>query len=323
MLEALVGAARQAVADDDTIAASLTLASEVGGSLPLPGSGDTATRWNALAAVAEVDLTVARVLEPHVDALAILAEAGLVAGDGAYGVFAAEAPGVTLEARPDGARWCLTGRKPWCSLAGRVDRALITAHVPEGRQLFDVDLRQRGVEVEPTAWVARGLREVISGPVTMADVIAEPVGAPGWYLTRPGFAWGGIGVAACWLGGVRPLLTALREALRGREDLIRQANLGQADVAHYAADRCLRDSAAAIDGQRSGREARLLAARVRTVVAQAVETVIMQVGHALGPAPLAFDEDYARRVADLQLYVRQHHAERDLAALGRDLVEPP
>ena len=44
--------------------------------------------------------------------------------------------------------------------------------------------------------------------------------------------------------------------------------------------------------------------------------------HALGPAPLAFDPDHARRVADLQLYVRQHHAERDEAALGaqvRDL----
>lgn len=41
-----------------------------------------------------------------------------------------------------------------------------------------------------------------------------------------------------------------------------------------------------------------------------------RVGHALGPAPLAFDEDHARRVADLELYVRQHHAERDLAQLG-------
>jgi hypothetical protein len=40
------------------------------------------------------------------------------------------------------------------------------------------------------------------------------------------------------------------------------------------------------------------------------------VGHALGPAPLAFDEDHARRVADLELYLRQHHAERDLARLG-------
>jgi hypothetical protein len=46
------------------------------------------------------------------------------------------------------------------------------------------------------------------------------------------------------------------------------------------------------------------------------ERTIGHVGHALGPAPLGFDEDHARRVADLELYVRQHHAERDLARLG-------
>jgi hypothetical protein len=40
-------------------------------------------------------------------------------------------------------------------------------------------------------------------------------------------------------------------------------------------------------------------------------------GQALGPGPLAFDEDHARRVADLTLYIRQHHAARDDAALGR------
>ena len=62
--------------------------------------------------------------------------------------------------------------------------------------------------------------------------------------------------------------------------------------------------------------AELLALRTRAVVADAVERVLHQGAHALGPAPLAFDADHAGRVADLQLYVRQHHGERDLAALG-------
>ena len=34
----------------------------------------------------------------------------------------------------------------------------------------------------------------------------------------------------------------------------------------------------------------------------------VRVGHALGPAPLAFDDEHARRVADSEFYVRQHHA---------------
>ena len=56
---------------------------------------------------------------------------------------------------------------------------------------------------------------------------------------------------------------------------------------------------------------------MRSVVADTAETVLTVAGHTLGPGPLAFDEAYARRVADLQLYIRQHHGERDLATLGR------
>ncbi|MDQ2757232.1 MAG: acyl-CoA dehydrogenase, partial [Actinomycetota bacterium] len=40
------------------------------------------------------------------------------------------------------------------------------------------------------------------------------------------------------------------------------------------------------------------------------------VGRALGAAPLCLDAAHAQAVADVQVYVRQSHAERDLAALG-------
>ena len=40
-----------------------------------------------------------------------------------------------------------------------------------------------------------------------------------------------------------------------------------------------------------------------------------------GRPPFTQEEPYARRVADLQVYLRQHHGERDLAALGQ-LVLP-
>ncbi|MWJ20529.1 SAM-dependent methyltransferase, partial [Clavibacter michiganensis subsp. michiganensis] len=61
--------------------------------------------------------------------------------------------------------------------------------------------------------------------------------------------------------------------------------------------------------------------RVRAVVARAVDDTLTHVAHALGPAPLAQDADHAKRVADLGLYVRQHHAERDDASLGGALAE--
>ena len=58
------------------------------------------------------------------------------------------------------------------------------------------------------------------------------------------------------------------------------------------------------------------ALRVRAVVEAAATTTIERVGRALGPRPLATDAAHSRRVTDLAVYLRQSHAERDLAALG-------
>jgi alkylation response protein AidB-like acyl-CoA dehydrogenase len=283
------------------------------------------------------DLTAARVAEAHTDALAILGEAATdpAAGevpvteigatdDSTWGVFAAEGPGVKVTARADGSRWFLTGIKPWCSLAGSLSHALITAHTPGGtRRLFAIDLRTSGVKVADGGWVARGLAEVPSGPIELTDCPAVPVGPDGWYLTRPGFAWGGIGVAACWYGGAVGLARKLRQALTVREpDQIATMQLGAVDIALVAARAMLGAAAAAVDdGKATGADGVLLALRVRSVVARAAEEVLERVGHALGPAPLAMDERHARRVADLQLYLRQHHAERDESALGRQVLD--
>jgi alkylation response protein AidB-like acyl-CoA dehydrogenase len=305
--------------------AALALAETYGRRLPLPGSGGTAARWRLLAELAAIDLTVARVVEAHADALATLAEAGEDLPDGTWGVFAAEAPDARLEAAPTDGGVRLTGAKPWCSLAGSLDSALVTAHSGGDRGLYAVDLHHPSVTADPPQrWVARGLTAVPSAPVHFAGTPARPVGAAGWYLTRPGFAWGGLGVAACWLGGARALAATLRAAAAtrtGPDAAVYAMQVGAVDVGLYAAAACLGDAAERIDQDRVGGDAaQLLALRVRSVVARAAEETVERVGHALGPAPLAFDEEHARRVADLQLYVRQHHGERDLAALGRSLL---
>lgn len=275
-----------------------------------------------LAAAAKGGLTAARVLEAHADAVAILGAAGEPHPDGAWGVFAAEAPGTQLTVKPDGADVRLVGTKPWCSLGGVLDHALVTASTGEQRQLFAVDLRDPTVTAEPPeVWVARGLSAVTSGPMHFDGTPARPVGPPGWYLERPGFAWGGMGVAACWYGGALGLYETLRDRSRRGSELT-DLHVGTVDVALHAADAVLDAAAEAVDaGLATGAAGERLALRARSVVAKAVETTLEQVGHALGPAPLAFDEEHARRVSDLELYVRQHHAERDLATLGRAVLD--
>ncbi|SBS72062.1 acyl-CoA dehydrogenase [uncultured Microbacterium sp.] len=329
----LVASAEDVEGFGTDVPATLAWVSDVAPSLPLPGQGATAELWHALAAVAARDVGAARILEPHVDALAILGQAGAsgvdtgelrraldVDDDSTWGVFAAEGPGARLVAeRREHGEWELSGTKPWCSLAAHLTHALVTAWVgPEQRRLFAVGLRGSGAAAHSGPWVSRGLQQVVSAPVDFTQAFAVPVGAPGWYQRRPGFAWGGIGVAAIWCGGARPLADALAAAARAeRADQLARAYAGAADAALWGARTALSDAARAVDaGDLDDAGARLLAARVRAVVSDAVERVLDLTDRALGPGPLTTDEDHARRVADLRVYVRQDHAERDLARLG-------
>ncbi len=322
-LESLADAAIGARGD---LTAALALARDH--AFPLPGAGDTRRLWESLATVASVDLTVARTLEPHLDAEAVLTQAGLAGlwSSGTWGVYAAEGPGPRLEAREEGeegGRTRLDGRKPWCSLAGSLSHALVTAWCgPTTRGLYAVELGDPGVVVWDAPWVARGLTDVPSGPLSFNGVEATPVGGPGWYLDRPGFAWGGIGVAAIWFGGTVGVARRLLAQAAERElDQIGQMHLGAVDAAIVTARTVLRDAAAQVDaGLAEGPAGAILALRCRQVVAAAAERVLERVDHALGPAPLALEREHAARVADLRLYLRQEHAERDQAALGRALL---
>ena len=309
----------------------LGLARRLGVDAPRPGGGRTADLWSTLATLGAADLQLARAVEPHLDALAILDEADAsgfdvsVGAEATWGVFAAEGPGVRLEAERWGDGWLLTGTKPWCSLADRLDRALVTAWVDERRRgLFAVDLHDPGVTVaaDPAAWAPRGLVDVVSLPVEMVDVPAEPVGPPEWYLRRDGFAWGGMGVAAVWYGGAVGLARRLAQP-RGRErDQVSHLHLGSVEGSLSAARALLAEAACAVDtGRTAGEDGAAAALRVRAVVADACEVVLSAAEHDLGPGPQVAEPDHAARLADLRLYLRQHHAERDVAALGRVVEE--
>ena len=63
--------------------------------LPLTGAGRTRAQWELLATLGARSLAAARVLEPHLDALSILAQADVPAPSGLLGVYASESGGVT------------------------------------------------------------------------------------------------------------------------------------------------------------------------------------------------------------------------------------
>jgi alkylation response protein AidB-like acyl-CoA dehydrogenase len=287
--------------------------------LPLPGRGRTNDRWKALAALAAEDLSLARLAEGHADAVAIISELDgpTPAAGSVWGVWAAQPPGPSLSARPAGATWLLNGVKQYCSGAHTCTDVLVTAGAPDGPRLFAVSTRD--LSPIPGTWPATGMAASDTLNVEFGSITAIPVGLPGDYTARPGFAHGGAGVAACWFGGARAIGQTLLNAAAQRDlGPHATAHLGRVDLALTAARTALDKAAAEIDGDPGDLNG---AARIRTLrvkaIAEAVATEVLTcVGRALGAGPLCHDEAHSRRVADLTVYVRQHHAEKSLAELG-------
>jgi alkylation response protein AidB-like acyl-CoA dehydrogenase len=290
--------------------------------LPLPGHGRTRVRWAALAGLAETDLSLARLAEGHADALAILDELGGPAppAGSRWGVWAAMPPGPSLTAAHYDGTWWLDGTKQYCSGARVCTHVLVTAQTPGGIRLFAAEVAADGVRPVPGTWPAVGMAGSDTLDVRFSRVPAEPVGPPGGYVHRPGFAHGGAGVAACWYGGARavarPLLAAARRRDIGPHAF---AHLGAVDIALRSASAALDQAADEIDDDSLDRKdaGPRRALRVRTLTEAVATEVLDRVGRALGAGPLGHDAEHARRVADLVVYLRQHHAERDLEQLGR------
>lgn len=336
-----IGVARRRAATADRFAA---LAAHGGLDPGLPGGGRTRDRWARLTALAEEDLALARLAEGHVDALSILRELGadprVPRHDGAvpdgpvlWGVWAAEPPGTGLTATRDGAgTWRLDGLKAYCSGARSCTWALVTARseaadgaAGDERRLFAVCCGEAaGLHPRPESWPADAMAASDTLDIEFDGVHAVPVGGPSAYLERPGFQHGGIGVAACWYGGARGVARTLHSAARtydvGPHAL---AHLGAVCASLRALGALLDAAAAEIDADPRDElgGAAVRSKQVRATAERTCGDVIDRVGRALGAGPLAHDAQHARRVADLTVYVRQHHAERDYATLGRRLAE--
>jgi len=293
--------------------------------LPLPARGETSRRFHALAELAATDLALARICEGHADAIAILAEACVRSHRGLYGVWAADAPDRKVTAVHRAGGWVLQGRKRFCSGATGLDRALVTARDGDGHELlFDVALAIAGVDPIDGTWQAIGMATTDSVDVVFDDVeVDDPIGVPGFYLRRPGFWHGAVGVAACWYGGALGALRMLRARCSASAMNEHQAaHLGAVVATCETMRRILDGAAGEIDDSSGGDDhaGHWRALVVRHVVEQGCQDVLERVGRAGGTSPLVFDRAHARRAADLMVYLRQQHAERDLAELGQMAV---
>jgi len=302
---------------------SARLRASLGEPMPLPGSGRTVDRHRRLMETGREDLSLARLAEAHWDAVAILAEAGRTPEAGAlYAVWASEIPNQPLSLGVSGSSRTISGKKMFCSGAGLVDHALVTVGEPAHR-LIDIDLNASGSSVlfDDSAWKTTAFQEIRTSTASFsATPVSEEdfVGDAGWYLERTGFWHGACGPAACWAGGAAGLVDWALE--QKRDDPHTLAHLGAMRSSTWALEAYLDSAGAEIDKQPEDLcAAKIRALMLRHLVEQECTNILRRLPRACGPYPLAMHEQTVRRYQELDLYLRQSHAERDLEALGRGI----
>jgi len=184
------------------------------------------------------NLAVARLFEAHVNALlliarygepAILADAVRDAAFGhLFGLWVTDPPagGVTV------ANGVFTGRKVFCSGAGQVTRALITA----GDKMFVVNVE--AARLLPGLVSLAGMKGAITTAVDFSTLTGTPIGGAGDYLREPVFSAGAWRSSAGAVGGLAALLQAYGAEIkqRGRtENPAQRARFGQAVMAFETA----------------------------------------------------------------------------------------
>lgn len=280
--------------------------------------------------VGVTDIPLGRLVEGHVDALRILGQAGVEPKPAArYGVWASRSAGTGVAATPTGTGLRLNGTIRFASGAGILDRALVPVWLDPKTHLL-VDLAVAGLPVDRSHWNTSAMRVSHSHTVAVSDLVVdadEVVGEPGFYLDRPGFLPGGVGVAAVWAGGLSRVLGVTVAMLAGRRVTEAQdARLGRARWQLIAALIAVRTAGARLDElwpeRRHATTAEMIADVVtesRAVVAQAVMAALTEVRLLAGPAGLAFDPDLGHALDDLGLYAAQLNVDAEATRMGAAL----
>lgn len=295
------------------------------GWLDLPGLGskDTRFRFRCFVEVGAHDLSLARLVESHADAIAVLSEAGREPEPGAlYGMWAGRSPQQPLRAECSSKGWLLHGEVTCCPGTSAVDRALIVARLPEP-MVFDVPRSAlAGVEIE--AYPAVGLAQSDQADLLLQGCtlpVEALIGPPGFFTARRGYWAAALGVSACWLGGAVGVYGAWQGEQQQQRDPHGQAHFGAAFASLSAAGQVLHDAAHAIDGGEGTIALQRRALWTRHVVESSCRDVLERANRALGESPVMREAAQIRRMADLPAYLRQGNAERDLALLGEQVAK--
>jgi alkylation response protein AidB-like acyl-CoA dehydrogenase len=290
------------------------------------------------------DLALGRLYEGHVNAVQVIARHGTPAqralaehdvdAGRLFGVWNTQASdGVHIAAR-DATGVLLAGRKTFCSGAGRVTRALITAAGDDGAsQLIVVPMERVAAAIDRSFWQPMGMQSSDSFAVDFSGVRVDKsalIGPPRAYEAAPWFTGGASRFVAVQAGGIERLCDELAGFLRRRGmtgDALQLARLGEAYVAAESArlwtDACVRAWEAFDRAGDAATSGALLTAvdAARAAVEQAALAICEGVERAAGARGLLEPEPFGALICDLRMYLRQPAPDAALLRVAQAALE--
>ncbi len=281
----------------------------------------------SLVQVAEIDLSLARLYEGHVNGLALVTmhgDASLFHDSGSIlGVWGADhlTRGVTLKVDNN-----LKGTKRFCSGLGVIDTAVVTAKTADGQRMVLVDVTDSDRQ-DLTTWNMAGMQTSRSGDFTFDGLTVDEgalLGAPGAFAIEPHLVGGVWRIAAVQAGGTLGLLNAAIAALHTRGHLEAEPQIARlaplvaralASLPYIArtarmVSRAPKDTEAAV--------AQSIAARLLTE--EIAQNAITAVEQSVGLAMFDVDHPVGRRARDLAAYLRQVARDALLQRMGRTFL---
>jgi alkylation response protein AidB-like acyl-CoA dehydrogenase len=296
--------------------------------------------FDALRLVGRANLSLGRLFEGHVNAAQLIRRHGdaaqrrrlasALARGRVFGVWNTQPPPGVVFAEAGGRR-TLRGAKSFATGAGRIDYAVVTASLQDGRRQMVVAPAADPARADPSAWRTRGMRASLSGVYDLTGLPVDEetlLGGPDDYLAEPWCSAGAWRFTAVQLGGVEHIVTLLREHLVGSLAgdaplhrarfaravasmrtaylLVKEAAV-RAEAAGAGAASVLRQTSPHIPGEQAdaGEDAVAVVMMARGVIEDAALEIMETVARCVGTR--AFFSDTALDLAcrDLSLYLRQ------------------
>ncbi len=289
-----------------------------GAGLVEPESVDTLR--DVLRLIGGGDLSIGRLYEGHVNAVALVARYGSrkqlshfaddVRAGAMSGVWNAEGQtAVTLE--QDGGTWSLRGAKILASGAGALARPIVPAARGDA-VVMTIPHLVPGERADLSRWTAQGMRSTATGTADLSGLAITPdqvIGDDDDYRLQPAFFGGAWRFCAVQLGAIERLLDLFRQDLiaRGRShDPYQRARIAAcATAAETAALWIAQASRMVAAEQRTTAEILAYAGLTRGVTERAGLDVIEHAHRGLGLGSFMRPHAVERVARDLATYLRQ------------------